>query len=250
MNLTLVAYYGPKEDGEVRGLIETAQGLLREALKTAFDSYDIEQVHGTIVGLEGTRVGNLVINTNFVRRRQSLKAFSLQRAIEIAGSMPQFDIRIGGFKDGTAYPFTSRGLHPYLRSFSIQGDIAVAMGWPVDGDRFPLHLDRLRKKFTAANALHAYHSALDDIDNDFYFVLGRIKRSEVSDLALQLLQEKMRDALAELDPVGIRIDKSCLRIVAYSDARLPSGECQAFSLEDAARNVANLVALYDELPTA
>ena len=106
MNLTLVAYYGPKQQGKVRELIETTQSLLRDQLKTAFDGYVLEQVHGTIIGLEGVRVGDVVMNANFLRRRQLQKAFHLETAIEIALGVRGFDVRIGGFKDGDAYPFT------------------------------------------------------------------------------------------------------------------------------------------------
>jgi hypothetical protein len=249
MNLTLVAYYGPKQQGKVRELIETTQSLLRDQLKTAFDGYVLEQVHGTIIGLEGVRVDDVVMNANFLRRRQLQKAFHLETAIELALGVRGFDVRIGGFKDRDAYPFTSRGLHPYLRSFSIQGEIAVAMGWPVEGTQFPLYLDEFRRSFTAANALHAYHAAPEDIDNDFYFVLGRLKQSQANELTLQLAQDRMRDALAALEPVAVRIDKDCLRIVAYSHTLLPWGDCEMFTLDGAAGKVAYLESLYDPLPT-
>lgn len=250
MNLTLVAYYGLKEVEEVRILIEKIQAILSDVLKSAFVRYDLNQVHGTIIGLEGTRVGELVINTNFVEKRNSLRAINLRRVLEIAESMSPFDIRIGGFKDGAGYPFTSRGLHPYLRSFSIQGDKVVAMGWPVEGDRFPLHLERVRKKFNEANVLHAYHDTPESIDNDFYFVLGNIEKTGMSELALQQVQESMRDAIANLDPVLVRIDKNCLRVVAYSNPRLPCGEGEVFKLDEAAQDVSRLIRLYSELNAA
>jgi hypothetical protein len=248
MNLTLVAYYGPKTDEAVKRLLETIQDILDDVLKSAFERYDIRQVHGTIIGLEGTRASNAIINTNFVEKRQSLRAINLERVLEIADSMSPFDIRIGGYKDGAAYPFTSRGLHPYLRSFSIQGDKVVAMGWPVETDKYPLRLERLRKKFNEANVLHAYHDTPESIDNDFYFVLGNIKKTVMSELALQQVQEVMREAISELDPVLIRIDKNCLGVVAYPDTRLPWSRCEVFSLENAKRNISNLIQLYDELP--
>jgi hypothetical protein len=119
------------------------------------------------------------------------------------------------------------------------------MGWPVEGKRFPLHLDEFRRSFAAANALHAYHAGPEDIDNDFYFVLGRVKTSEVSNRALQLAQDEMREALAALDPVAVRIDKDCLRIVAYSDPFLPYGDCPIFSLDEAAEQITDLENLYD-----
>jgi hypothetical protein len=248
MNLTIVALYGPKLDAELVGLIGAVQGVLGPALGTAFEAYGIEQVHGTIIGLEGVRAGDRVIHSNFARRRPSPEPLRLRRAIEIAASMQPFEVRIGGFEDGAAYPFTSRGLHPYLRSFSIQGEIAVVMGWPVEGDAFPLRLDELRRRFVEAHALHAYHAAAEDVDNDFYLALGRIQRSKAGAVDLPLLQERTRRVVAQREPVRVRIDASCLRVVAYTDARLPCADSQAFRLEDALGNAAELLRLYDELP--
>src|SRR4029453_11203237 len=85
-------------------------------------------------------------------------------------------IRLGGFDPARDYSFSSRGLHPAARSFSIQGRIAVAMGWPVVHGAFPPSIDVLRRELAQAGALHKYHASDGDIDNDFFFVIGQLER--------------------------------------------------------------------------
>jgi hypothetical protein len=100
-----------------------------------------------------------------------------------------FDIRLGGYKEVAKYPFTSRGLHPYQRSLSIQGNRVVAVGWPYVNGKFARNLDKLRRSFNSANILHKYHRAPDVQDNDFYFVLGRVKSHTFGAAQLQSSQE-------------------------------------------------------------
>jgi hypothetical protein len=53
MQATLVAYYG-KKPAELSTLIREVQGKVIDVLSDAyFYRYDIEQVHSTIIGLEG-----------------------------------------------------------------------------------------------------------------------------------------------------------------------------------------------------
>ena len=248
MDLTLVAYYGDKPSA-IAELVTGAQNELTSNLRDAFEPYPLFQVHGTIIGLEGTRAGDRICNTNYLQRRQQLRPLNLEAVFQILKdqSLLPFFIRIGGYKDGELYPFTSRGLHPFLRSFSIQGDVAVAMGWPCDGERYPLALDRLRRVFNEANVLHKYHVSSNDIDNDFFFVLGRINRSKTSELTIQQTQEQMRTFLAIHDSLTIPLDRQHLAIVAYVDPKLPRETSRVYSLDEAERKIDEIKSLYRDV---
>lgn len=155
-------------------------------------------------------------------------------------------IRIGGYGDGEPYPFTSRALHPYLRSFSLQGQIAVAMGWPFDGRRCPMVLDRLRRRFNEAGVLHKYHAGADDVDNDFFFVLGRVDRAGLHDHAIQSAQEHMRAYLAGRAPLVLAVGEEHLSIAAYVDEKLPPATTYPYALALAEKKLDEIASLYPE----
>jgi hypothetical protein len=247
MNLTLVTYYGAKPD-VLRKLIKKTHRVLSKAFTDAFEPYNEKQVHGTIIGLEGTRVGDYIINQNYLEQRRLLKAINLPRLFELINTSEHlpYTMQIGGYKHRADYPFTSRGQHPYLRSFSIQGDIAVAMGWPAQNGEYPLTLDKLRRSFNSANVLHKYHSSPTDIDNDFFFVLGRINRAKLNDLSIQVAQEAIRRHFEQQEPVYITIGRENLSFVAYNNTKLPWGECQVFTLPEAKSNTDQLFMMYDD----
>ncbi len=128
--------------------------------------------------------------------------------------MPPLHIRIGGFASSRVYPFTSRGLHPYTRSFALNGPLAVTMGWPVTGQSYPLTLDTLRRKCMRYNVLHKYHRRVDDIDNDFFFVLGRVELERVSEEKAKFVQHNLRKLLSEREPLDILVRAEDLSVVA------------------------------------
>ena len=82
-------------------------------------------------------------------------------------------VRIGGFRPEQAVPFTSRGQHLAERTFSVQGEAFVLVGWPADslcGAGMPV--DELRRAMNAAGVLHRYHTGPADVDNDLHLVVG------------------------------------------------------------------------------
>jgi hypothetical protein len=251
MDLTLLAHYGEKPP-LVAGLVDRAQDTLSAALGDAFRPYALQQVHATIIGLEGTRIADSdrVVNMNYLQLRQQLKFIDLSKLTSLLQdrSLLPITARLAGYHDGASYPFTSRGQHPYLRSFSIQGEIAVAMGWPVDGDRYPFSLDRLRRALNEANVLHKYHASATDIDNDFFFVLGRVDRRGISETVLQSTQETMRSFLARETPLELNIGPEHLTIVAYTDPTIPEATSVLFSLEEVKQSPNDIIRLYR--PTA
>jgi hypothetical protein len=122
MQATLVAYYG-KKPAELSNLIREVQGTLIGVLSDAyFYPYDIQQVHSTIIGMEGMPKDKTIINKNFQALRGELRPMDVDNAVKFirTTSMMPMRIRVCGFKKSTDYGFKSFGVHPYHRSFSIQ----------------------------------------------------------------------------------------------------------------------------------
>jgi DNA-binding Lrp family transcriptional regulator len=155
-----------------------------------------------------------------------------------------FSIKVTGYKEGEAYPFTSRDLHPYLRCFCIQGEIAVVIGWPCEGDHYPKLLDELRRSMQFANVLHKYHASLNDIDNDFFFTVGRISSEKISNILLQQVCGTIRSLLSSMDTTSIEISRDCLSVVAYVDPKLPLTTSYAYTLDEAEAKLDEIRSLY------
>src|SRR5579864_4604069 len=186
--VTIVALYGEKAQ-KISELLEKCQTQVKELLGETFRPYDdLRQVHATLVGLERSGTGN----RNFQKYRDKqveMDLTGLLHFLRLGGRFP-FHVQLGGFQKNREYPFTSRGQNPYHRSFSIQGDKVVLMGWPLHGPlpnlalprvtmsdwiresrSYPNVLDELRRAFQSFNVLHDYHRTFPDVDNDFYLRL-------------------------------------------------------------------------------
>lgn len=176
--ITAVALYGTKTGG-LKRLLETVQAILRERLGDGFRPYTLDQIHGTVIRLDGvtdTQTG-LIVNQRYLELTGTPRAMDYARASEILAAhlTPPLSIRIGGHGPNTPTTFSSRGQHPYDRMFSGQGDAFVLMGWPVSTVTNGIShrpLDELRRKMNEANILHWYHDCSTDIDNDFHLVVG------------------------------------------------------------------------------
>jgi hypothetical protein len=252
VQVTLVGYYGPKP-GELSELIRGCKDKVAGRLLSRFHPYDIEQVHATVIGLEGDRVGEGTLNRNFLELRQQRRPMNFEEflvSLKSSAKLPM-QIRIGGFRPHEKYPFTSRGQHPYFRSFSVRGEIAVAMGWPIKKepqkeDEYPESLHELRLELQQANVLHKYHGhPVDDKDNDFFFVLGRVDREHISDMVIQELEESLRAYLAGLRPIFVPLSKERLSVVGYLDPQLPRATSVPFSLTDERLDAARILQLYE-----
>jgi hypothetical protein len=220
MQLTLVSHYLDKPP-EFARLIDELQASLTRMLGSFFCPYELAQVHGTIIGLEGTQVADGLRSENFLRYRNE------ERFIDFAGLLhflcndfAGFAIRIGGFSATEDYGFTSQSRHPFLRSFSLQQEIAVAMGWPFQGGTVSLALDQLRRSIQHFGVLHKWHRCADDVDNDYFFVLGRINGAMPEELRLAT-ENKLREQLSRRERLLLPIDRDALSFVAYREPQLP-----------------------------
>ncbi len=245
MQVTLVTHYGEKA-GNLLELIRLCQDKLSELLLSAFRPYELEQAHGTIIGLEGCRVENQIKNGNFLNHGGQTRFMAPEELLAFLRSseIPLLNVRIGGYRHDKEWGFLSRNKHPYLRSFSIQGPIAVAMGWPVNGETFPNTLDKLRRRFNEVNVLHSWHRKETDIDNDFFFVLGRVDRRFVDETRLQQVEEEMRLLFAGLSNVTIPIHQGVLSLVGYLDTQLPVPTSCSFRIDNPELDTERLLNLY------
>jgi len=258
--VSLVAYYGSKPTA-LESLIRQCQKVMKDTLGDTFYKYDIKQVHATLIGLEKKR-SSLFYNRNFARYRKLHVTMDLpgfRHYLLTSGILP-FDIQFGGFSD-REHPIRSRGKHPYERSFSIQGDKAVIIGWPrqkmascvtlnpsefsADGpNKYPDTLDRLRRTAQNFNILHTWHKNADDVDNDFYLRIGLVREMSPDTRLKSKIEDTIRMFLQQRGPVIMKVEPSDLFLVSYVDETLPPDSTKAWQLNDNTLNGYKLYALY------
>lgn len=250
MDVTLVAYYGDKPP-LIAQLISNAISELSSLLGNGFVPYALQQVHATIIGLEGRRTDQHIINTNYAELCDEPRPMDLKAAFQILKGKPllPFDVTIGGFIDGGPYSFTSRDVVPYMRSFSIQGQYAVAMGWPYSNGKYSKSIDQLRRAFNAANILHKYHGSPNAEDNDFFFVLGHIIKENTNQNQRLEAQGRLRSFFAAHEPVSVPISRNFLRVVTYVDEKLPPETSCSYTLDEAKEKIDLIQSLYREILT-
>jgi hypothetical protein len=242
MQITLVAHYGDKPVA-LSDLVGRLHGRLHDLLGPVFRPYELEQVHGTVIGLEGCRQGDQLKNQN------SGEMMNLDGLVAFLRG-PQFrsiTVQVGGFQQDAQYPFRSRRTHPYLRSFSVQDEIAVAMGWPREADGFPNSLDRLRRAFQEFGVRHKWHRTEDEIDNDLFFVLGTLDRRTIDPALLESSIHIIRSELASSGETLLEINRGTLQLVGYVDTQLSRGTSSCYRVDEPDL-VATLEKLYPICP--
>src|SRR6202043_2840654 len=144
--ISAVAWYGPKT-GPLRDLLTGVQALIAEQVGGDFRPYSLEQVHATLIALDGTRdpQTGAIVNEYLLTHAGVRREMDLPRVMDILARATPMRVRIGGFRPDQETPFTSRGQHLAERSFCVQDNAFVLMGWPADslaGADMPL--DELR----------------------------------------------------------------------------------------------------------
>jgi hypothetical protein len=164
-----------------------------------------------------------------------------------------FHAQFGGFKN-VDYPFASRGARPYDRSFSIQGEIAVVIGWPIGAapgglaaPAYPRVVDDLRREAQRFNVLHRWHRRPTDVDNDLYVRLGLVE-GEPRQSEVAMIEAEMRQSLRAVPPVIMPLGIPDLTVVSYpaDDESLPEDRTRAVALADSRLQDESFIAgLYD-----
>jgi hypothetical protein len=211
--ISAVAFYGPKT-GRLRELLTGVQALIAEHVGADFRPYTLEQVHATLIALNGVREGGTIVNEYLLEHAGVRRQMDLPRVMDILAqrfAVP-LRVRIGGLRPEAAVPFTSRGQHLAERTFSVQGEAFVLVGWPADSlAGAGMALDELRREMNAAGALHRYHARPADVDNDLHLVVGHHVGAPAG--ALARATAAVRDKLAA-DPADLAIGLSDVKIVA------------------------------------
>ena len=211
--VSAVAFYGPKA-GRLRELVAGVQDLIASHVGRDFRPYTHEQVHATLIALNGVRDGGTVVNEYMLELAGQRREMDLPRVMDILARRfaTPLPVRIGGFRPDQAPPFTSRGQHPAQRSFSVQDRAFVLVGWPaasIAGDGRPL--DDLRREMNAAGLLHRYHASPGDVDNDLHMVVGHHAGAPAA--ALGRAAAAVRDMLAA-EPADLAIGMADVKVVA------------------------------------
>ena len=217
--ISAVAFYGPKT-GRLRELLTGVQALIAEHVGAAFRPYTLEQVHATLIALNGVREGGTIVNEYLLEHAGVRREMDLPRVMDILARRfaTPLDVRVGGFRPGQPAPFTSRGRHLSERAFSVQDRAFVLMGWPAEslaGAGRPL--DELRREMNAAGVLHRYHARPSDVDDDLYLVVGHHAGAPAA--ALARATAAVRDRLAA-DPADLAIALTDVKIVAADSPTL------------------------------
>ena len=211
--ISAVAFYGPKT-GPLRELLAGVQALITEHVGEDFRPYSLEQVHATLIALNGVRdpETGAIVNEYLLAHAGVRRQMDLPRVMDILARAAPMRVRIGGFRPDQEAPFTSRGQHLAERAFSVQDRAFVLVGWPADslaGAGRPL--DDLRREMNAAHVLHRYHVQAADVDNDLHLVVGHHAGAPPG--ALARATAAVRDKLAA-DPVDLTIGLADIKIVA------------------------------------
>ena len=211
--ISAVAFYGPKT-GPLCELLAAVQALIAEQVGDDFRPYSLEQVHATLIALDGVRdpQTGAIVNAYLLAHAGVRRKMDLPRVMDILAGATPLRVRIGGFRPDQQIPFTSRGHHLAERSFCVQDHAFVLMGWPADslaGAGRPL--DELRREMNAANVRHKYHARATDVDNDLHLVVGHHVGAPPG--ALARATAAVRDKLAA-DPVDLTIGLTDVKIVA------------------------------------
>ena len=240
-NVSLVAFYGDKPP--LKNLIQELQACLVDckSIQNKFIPYQLEQVHGTIIGCEGRKTKSGIVNQWFDERRGEIRYIDLKGLVNYLQHQMQLPltIRFGGYDRTQEYNFLSRNEHLYFRSFQLQAIedriIPILIGWSWNNNEVTLAIDNLRRSFQEFNLLHKYHTTPDAMDNDFYLRLGTIN-TQLSPIEIQAIATIVRDLLAKRSPLYISIKKDNIALARYQDLSLTPAKTEIVPISDITAN--------------
>ncbi|AFZ34723.1 hypothetical protein Sta7437_1152 [Stanieria cyanosphaera PCC 7437] len=239
-NVSLVAFYQNKPS-QLTNLIQTIIAEInRSSLsKSNFLNYQLEQIHGTILGCEGVSTSLGIINKWFYEFRQKTRYVNLSGWLNFLQNQVKFPIiiRFGGYHPQVNYHFLSRQQHPSIRTFQLQSSgednfVPVLIGWSFTEQKITLDIEKLRRQAQQFNLLHKYHQTPNSIDNDFYLRLGTIK-GKLSANEIFLIEQKIRENLQLQPPFYVSINQNDLAFVKYQDLTLPLETTEILPLTEA-----------------
>ncbi|WP_319421626.1 hypothetical protein [Pleurocapsa sp. FMAR1] len=233
MNLSLISFYGDKPVQLINLIQKLQTRLTNQLIKDKFVPYQLEQIHGTIIGCEGYKTEAGVINKWFYERREETRYIDFPGLVNYLQNRVDFplNIRFGGCDRHTDYNFLSRNQHLYERSFQLQPadnqTIPVLIGWSWLNNSVSLAIDNLRRDLQQFGLLHKYHTTADDIDNDFYLRLGTID-AKLTSAEIQAISIEIRNWLETQPALHIPVTINDLAFAQYQDLTLATATTKIF----------------------
>ncbi|MGK7949715.1 MAG: hypothetical protein AB4368_13225 [Xenococcaceae cyanobacterium] len=227
-NVSVVAFYQDKPL-KLKELINELHTYLSQTsiLKDKFQSYSLEQTHGTIIGCEGFKTEKGIINRWFLENEREIRYMNLEGLREYLQKSDRFPLtlRFGGYQPYLDYQFLSRDRHPFERSFQLQMSAekiirAILIGWTEQKNKISFALDRLRRDAQKFNCIHKYYHSSKTIDNDFYLCLGIVK-AQLQPAEITSVQNEIRKILQAKPPIYIALAKKDLAFAKYQHPSLP-----------------------------
>src|SRR5438552_1298180 len=99
--ISVVAFYGPKT-GRLRELLTGVQAVIAEQVGGDFRPYTLDQVHATLIALDGVREGGTIVNEYLLEHAGERREMDLPRVMDILARRfaAPLRVRIGGFRPG------------------------------------------------------------------------------------------------------------------------------------------------------
>ncbi|MGE0879027.1 MAG: hypothetical protein AB7L13_20050 [Acidimicrobiia bacterium] len=231
--LTLAAWYGNEKPPELSALTSELQAIALRCLGGGFVPYVASQIHATVLSLESDADGYGRWIGHHDGTPTRLDAVGAAAMIERELTASPLKILVGGYCAGGDFGFTSQGRDPFERSFSVQGAIAVAMGWPASEQRGAM--SRLRRTGDRFGARHKYHATLDAADDDVFFRIGLLaNRGDATAEERAAIDEcttQCRQWLAA-NRFSLCLDARCVAVVRYVDETLAPATTEAWPLSE------------------
>jgi hypothetical protein len=237
--VTLVSLYGQKPQQLAQLIEQCWQRIENSRLRSIFSPYAIEQIHGTIIGMEKRIDCKEFINANMsAGTKQEMNFDKFVEILENYFDRQSLKIRLGGLSQDYRQ-FFSFGKSPYERSFQIQWAThkITLIGWPFTG----------QQDFTSQTILWNFRKTMYDQcfikhkyqnDNDFFIVIGELENtqslsdSELSELKKESLQveESCRQYMS-LNPIDLEITDRDLWVAQYEKTTLKPESTKIFSIK-------------------
>jgi hypothetical protein len=237
--LSLVAFYGQKASHPFWDRLVEVQMLAKQIAGDKWQPYPLGNIHATLIGLEGLKMGHRTIGKNILELRRTHIEMDLEKVIRNTMTTPllPISIRTGGYADIERDEFSSRGLTPFKRTLAIHHELLVAIGWPYRNQGYVNTLADLRNQMEAFGCLHKYHANPEVPDNDFYMVLGRFAEP-LDKVAEGLLLSKLHTTTASWKALHVDLSHHHIRLIQYHDTRFMSA--RSYTLPEALEHLSEL----------
>ena len=230
---TLVAWYDGAHSSAFADWLADLRERCQQLLGERFQPYPERQIHATLVDLSQNADG-----TN--RAFRELRGESRVSDLAALGSWLEarlckpLRIRFGAYRAPDTR-LLSHGQRRWKRSFSIQGQMLVLIGWSDSVGE----LGKLRQGCEDFSVLHRYHAEADaEPDDDCYLRLGLLTDAEgLGDRQRAQIEDELRRHLARASSrIVVELGVPQLRVVRAQLASLALDSSQSRPLSQIAQS--------------